>query len=347
MRIFIDEFLTSGGVLSVPTWGDVSSLACEGAAMVQAIAADFAQLAGFEVLVKRDARLNHLRFPECRVTDIQNLHQDRSEFRRLAAMADWTLVIAPEIDGMLLNRCQQAIAAGGRLLGPNLETIALASDKHQTAEFLRERDVPAPAGIALAPGEELPGDFPYPAVFKPRDGAGSAGVQWIADERHARNIRVERPSRLEQFCAGQPASVALLLGAAESQALPPFSQRLSRDGQYRYLGGERLQDQHIVDRARRLALQAVPCFPAARGYLGVDLVLGPAGDGSEDQLIEINPRLTTSYLGVRRSLRGNLAEALVASATGQPLHVEAMQLPIAFLADGTVAADFDSLPIVT
>ena len=56
------------------------------------------------------------------------------------------------------------------------------------------------------------------------------------------------------------------------------------------------------------------------GYVGVDLVLGVAGDGGDDAVIEINPRLTTSYLALRRLLRTNLAAAMLAVARGD--HVE-------------------------
>jgi hypothetical protein len=48
----------------------------------------------------------------------------------------------------------------------------------------------------------------------------------------------------------------------------------------------------------------------------VDLVLGDAADGSRDFAIEINPRLTTSYLGLRALARGSLAAALLRAVRG-------------------------------
>jgi tyramine---L-glutamate ligase len=48
-------------------------------------------------------------------------------------------------------------------------------------------------------------------------------------------------------------------------------------------------------------------------------VLGDAGDGSADFVIELNPRLTTSYAGLRRLAKDNLMEALLAVVQGQPL----------------------------
>ena len=43
-----------------------------------------------------------------------------------------------------------------------------------------------------------------------------------------------------------------------------------------------------------------------RGYVGVDLILTQ----DEALLIEINPRLTTSYIGLRQVIDFNLAEAI-------------------------------------
>jgi predicted ATP-grasp superfamily ATP-dependent carboligase len=68
-----------------------------------------------------------------------------------------------------------------------------------------------------------------------------------------------------------------------------------------------------------LAERAVECVEGLHGWFGVDLILGDATDGNGDAAIEINPRLTTSYLGLRRLARFNLAEALLAAATGSPM----------------------------
>ncbi|MEK7799030.1 MAG: ATP-grasp domain-containing protein, partial [Acidobacteriota bacterium] len=52
-----------------------------------------------------------------------------------------------------------------------------------------------------------------------------------------------------------------------------------------------------------------------RGYVGVDLVLGDSGA----TVIEINPRLTTSYVGLRLSVAENIAGLIIAAALGRAL----------------------------
>ncbi len=74
----------------------------------------------------------------------------------------------------------------------------------------------------------------------------------------------------------------------------------------------------LNQRAKRLAAQVLGGLPGALGFLGIDLVLGDDPAGSQDVVIEINPRLTTSYVGLRRLAEGNLAAAMLTIATGRP-----------------------------
>ena len=78
-------------------------------------------------------------------------------------------------------------------------------------------------------------------------------------------------------------------------------------------------------------------MPGLAGYFGVDLVLGASADGRDDIVIEINPRLTTSYVGLRKLARGNLMQALLAVASGQPLPpLEWRTEEVRFHADGRI-----------
>ena len=137
----------------------------------------------------------------------------------------------------------------------------------------------------------LPADFPYPAVFKPRFGAGSQDIWFIPDAAIAAQMRgmLDRPGRLEQFCPGTAASVAILCGPAARLPLLPCRQRLSADGRFRYLGGRCPLDVALAHRAERLAVQAIGTLNKPLGYLGVDLVLGDDPRGTDDRVIEINP----------------------------------------------------------
>ena len=123
----------------------------------------------------------------------------------------------------------------------------------------------------------------------------------------------------QRYVPGTAASIACLCGENRRIFLRGGYQLLSGDGQFRYLGGELPLPPALEHRARRLAEAALAAFPELRGYVGLDLVLGPDSRGRKDFVIEINARLTTSYLGQRQLCRQNLAEMLVRLLIGQPV----------------------------
>lgn len=349
MRLLLYEFATGGGLIGVPTGASSQTLEREGAAMISALAADFASSNQHCVQVVRDARLKELLFPGCEVLDVSLAGDDRNLLGRHAPAADWTLIIAPESAGVLFDRCKIVGDAGGRLLGPTLEFIALAGDKHRTAQWLLERGIAAPRGCALPPGTALStpaalssrsardADFHYPAVLKPRDGCGSQGVRLIADDSAAQAIGiVAASSRVEEFCAGEAASITLLCGPGIRHALPPCRQLLSQDGRFSYLGGSTPIPRHLAERATLLSLKVARALPPLIGYLGLDLILGASTDGSDDRVIEINPRLTTSYVGLRAACHQNLAEALLQVVSGSTPAIDFRADSLCFSASGEI-----------
>lgn len=332
-RVFVYEYVTGGGLLSrEPAGPSLDSLLREGSAMLEAVVADFATLSDTRVEFQRDARLESFRDARMGPTATPGIahvvHDDaeeRSCFESLSRICDFTLLIAPEIDGDLLERARTVEALGGVLLGPPSELIELASDKSRTADLLRERGVSTPRGWPLEPGEAPRGQGLLGAVLKPRFGAGSIGarrVSAMACEQSPETWRPEnwRPEgwRLEEYCPGLAASVAVIQGPHGAQALTACEQILAGDGSFAYLGGRFPLSANRAARAQRLALAAAAVLPAARGYFGVDLVLGARDDGADDVVIEINPRLTTSYVGLRAGLAGNLAEAMLEIVSGRP-----------------------------
>jgi predicted ATP-grasp superfamily ATP-dependent carboligase len=96
----------------------------------------------------------------------------------------------------------------------------------------------------------------------------------------------------------------------------------------------------LAARARQLALAAVEAMPPTIGYVGIDLVLGADADGSQDYILEVNPRLTTSYVGLRVACRQNLAAAMLDIAAQRTATLSFGDEPLEFLSDGTIGAPF-------
>ena len=335
MHVFLYEWITGGGLVEQPGALPTSLLA-EGSAMLTALAADFAAIDGCRVSVLRDMRLDDLVLSGCDVIDVHSAYHHEDEIARLAAITDYTLMVAPEFDNILLNSHAMARQPGGNLLAPKEQFVALASDKHLTALRCAAAGIPTPTAVVLpADAEKLPADFDYPAVLKPVIGAGSQHTLLVASAQDE-PPPYPWPRRLERYCPGMAVSVAFLCGPEHRVPLAACRQHLSSDGRFTYLGGSLLLEQDLARRATLLADRALETLPGALGYVGVDLVLGKAADGSEDYFIEINPRLTTSYVGLRAATDENLAAALVANATGQTSRPEFRLEPLEFKADGTL-----------
>lgn len=334
--VLVCEYVTGGGLAGEPlptTW------AAEGAAMRRAIAGDFAALPDVDVVVTLDARLPDESAP-WRVERI-GPGEFASGFARLVAASDLTAPIAPESGGILLGLARAIIEAGGRSLGSTPAGIAIAGDKLATAEHLVRAGVATPLTRRVVPADGLPGDFPYPAVLKPIDGAGSMDTFWVRSPVAMPEAALALPEAiLQPFAPGIPLGVTFLVGSrGEPTCIGVGRQRVDfSTSHFRYLGGtipEPDPGRHAT--ALEMARRALAAIPGLLGLVGVDLNFG-----SRPIVLEVNPRPTTSVVGLLRHLSpGTLARAWldavdgrVGAAAGLAKIIHAGR-PFAFNADGT------------
>jgi predicted ATP-grasp superfamily ATP-dependent carboligase len=204
--------------------------------MAGAATADFAQIPACKLVTTRDSRLAPFHGERCDVHLIDSLAAERTIIERLAASADWTLLIAPESSDRLAERARWVLDAGGRLLSPGLNVIHLTSDKQALCDHLRRAGVRTPVGC-LVRSQELafaqpPQAIKLPAVLKPNDGCGSLEVRRIDTWGEAHCVERVGSMRLEEFVAGEAASVAVLCGRGGLHPLPACAQQLSDDGRF-------------------------------------------------------------------------------------------------------------------
>jgi tyramine---L-glutamate ligase len=309
MHVFIYEYLTARGLGRAAGSPD-HSMYLEGRAMRDAVVEDFKGIPEIDVFA----------FPDEAAPVTQEY------FTEMCRASEWTLVIAPAFDDCLARYAESVERAGGRLLGPSLDAIRLTSDKLSLSSHWRQHDIPTPATTEREPTA----CEAFPVVWKPRDGAGSTMTFLLTSARDV--VRAQAvvaaddylgPMILQEFIPGHAASIAFLCGPTGNVPLLPASQLISDDGRFAYLGGEVPLPRDLANRALRLGQRAVDCVAGLMGYIGVDLVLGQAENGMQDYAIEINPRLTTSYVGLRELAEFNMAEAMLQVATNTlsvPLH---------------------------
>jgi predicted ATP-grasp superfamily ATP-dependent carboligase len=302
MRVFVYEHMTAQGI-GRDADSPEHAMYGEGRAMRDAVAADFRKIADTEAFTFADG----------------DAPVDMYTFNDAANNSDWTILIAPEGENTLLSLAEEVWPTSSRFLGPSLDAIRLTANKLALAEHWYDADVPTPATWEREPS---PRD-PFPVVWKPRDGAGSRATFLLKSAEDLKRVRVQReaeehdcPMILQEYVPGRAVSVAFLCGPAGYVPLLPAYQLLS---DLKFRGGELPILDDLAARAVKAAKRAVDCVTGLLGYVGVDLVLGDAADGSRDYAIEINPRLTTSYIGLRALAVGNLAEQMLRAARGESL----------------------------
>ena len=337
MNILIFEWMIGGGRLLNATLPDPNCpFERQGKAMAAAICEDFAK-AGHSPVLLLDARHKN-RVPVDLAKSCPNnllTSSDPEEFwgdlRRRVEETDFALIIAPDSEGCLTETLNQLKPFQDKLLNPNLEFVRLTSDKQKTSEFCSPY-VPTIPGFLWTGNPDLDGRHlkdlsntcrVNPASLrtgcevriKPNDGAGSEGQWVIHSDELARRLCVNTTGqrlprigqRIEINLEGTPASVAgIIIEEHDVELLPPTRQQFDSDGTFLTAVSDLTpaQSQAATELAKKISRILRP----KQGYFGMDILIDNSGQA---RLIEVNPRLTTSYTHLRQSSEMNLAERML------------------------------------
>lgn len=295
MRVYVYEHVTSSTALG--QYGP--SLEREGSAMLAAVCRDLSNVPKVRV----SAILHPTRSADGIPAAIQHFDQPdqfESLVRKSPPESQW-LVIAPELDGVL-GKLTRALRVANRVsLGCEEAFVGIASDKLRAY-----RAFGSPMLTAYTHASDVPGSGPI--VSKLRYGAGCTGAIVATRGSGALSPLGSSEERIfQEYREGTPASIAAV-GTLDGAmvVLPAALQFVHRvpDGpiqRFEYTGGQLPIPSELDLRARRLA-QTILRHHSIRGYIGIDVILGPSGTAGRDVVLEINARLTTSYIGYSRWL---------------------------------------------
>lgn len=232
-----------------------------------------------------------------------------TQWIQAARGCDAALVVAPETGGMLAQSVAMLHAAGLEMLNGFGDFLRCASDKWETARLFHAAGVPHPPtwlGTAIPRGPMPPASR---WVVKPRDGCGTIDVRLFSDLDDAIKAVEGSSDLLQPWVEGRAVSISAIVVGNEITLLPAVSQAITLP-RLSYQGGAGPLDDQSQQRASALAQAALRSLPRSiRGVVGFDLVL--ADLPAEDCVIEVNPRVTTSYIGLRKIVAGNLAQRIV------------------------------------
>jgi hypothetical protein len=182
----------------------------------------------------------------------------------------------------------------------------------------------------------ISGKLEFPLIFKPVDGVGCEGLSVVRNENQVANAvdKVIRESSSKYFMVqelihGIAVSVSLISTGSEALPISLNKQDVSLmtpEAISTYNGGLVPFNSPLKREAFATAEKIVRSFRGLRGYIGVDLVLTEKGP----VVIEVNPRLTTSYVGVRKVVSFNPAQAIINSVLECELPADNQSVGYAF-----------------
>ena len=314
MKLFVYEHITSGALIneSLP-----ASLSHEGNNMLVALLNDLFQLANIQLIVLRDARLVSL-------PDVINYHQCYTvhcaeDFQRYYALAlnaaDAMLPIAPETDYTLSTIQQSVLDNNTQLLASHPATSELCSDKYRCYQHLLSHGLATPQTCLASHWSTHALSSTTGYIIKPRNGAGcidtlyfpDAGTleKWLTTATTAADTLIIQP-----YIEGNHISLNLLCSEDDCMVLAINEQHIKqKNGQLFYCGctvNGAYDKQLSFSDASTVAMQIYHAIDGLWGFIGIDLIITE----SAILIVDINPRLTSSYVGLANSLTHNPAELL-------------------------------------
>ncbi len=292
-------------------------------------AVDDFQAAGYSVVSLLDSRLNHLtrHLNADEVVSVPPSTAFQEALNHALKSSDMSLIIAPETGGALSNLVQSANLRA--TLNSTPDSINKVSDKAGLADALRRNGLPTPEArcLSIDDGSEAAvkvfREFSSWVVVKPVDGVGCESVSLVKNVEELKQAVQHVSSRgqttrflIQKFADGLAASVSLISNGVYARPVSLNLQHVSLNPPSKpssYLGGVVPLVHPDAEKAFDVARRSVELFRGLRGYVGVDMILTPRGP----LILEVNPRLTVSYVGLRRVTAAGLAEAMVESARGE------------------------------
>ena len=233
-------------------------------------------------------------------------------FSDIIPKIDFVWVIAPESKSEL-ERFH--IASKQKLwIGSDLQAIRLASNKLETKKYLKSLSINTPDEITF---ESLKKKNYTEAVYKPIDGAGTTDTYKIKNKKHIISTLNKKPSCffLEEWVEGTAYSVSLNCRLSGFDILSISKQHITSNhlGKLFYEGVEPVESKmykKLRDSILPILHLIVSNITGLRGFIGIDFILK---ENSQISIIEINPRLTCSYIGLSKYNKDNTAVKILNS----------------------------------
>lgn len=315
-QVLLFEFITGGGFSQQDL---PKSLAKEGLIMLKALVRDIALCPHIQLTVVLDWRIKAEFFPQN--TKLYVIKNNQSVYDVLPALieqSDCVWPIAPEIDEALLKITKLIEQNKKRLLNSSIAAVYLCSDKLLTTQLLNRAGIETVDSVQL---DQFTQQFPAPWVVKAKEGAGCVDSHYVLDGeqllRFMNKITSPQGYVIQPYIEGSSLSLSCLFNKGKASLLCCNKQEVSiSDGGFELeacvvnviVKNEQLY-QILIDKI-------AAAIPELSAYVGVDIMQPVA---AAPLVLEINPRLTTSYVGIQQAIGFNVAKAVIEMSETAPI----------------------------
>ncbi len=298
MKILISEYATSIGM------GGTCFI--EGKAMLRCIASSF-ENAGHEVIyTSANIPIEYGTMVACNEENLD------STLETLSKQCNAALVIAPDD---ILADLTEIVEKNTTNLGSSPDAIRKCADKLECSQILDSNGFPSPKTFAEM--DKMDNETKY--VVKPRFGCASEDTSIITGTENLKEGQIAT-----EYINGEHLSVSLV--CAESILPLTINKQIIEIGNENtcidYRGSITPYEISRKEEVVNIAVEAARAL-GCHGYTGIDIVLA-----EKPYLIDINPRPTTSLVGITQILKTEIAELLLLAADNK--------LPESVVLEGTV-----------
>ncbi|GEM_PF-1789189 len=326
-EVLICEYFVAGGEDDFN-----AQIACEGLAVLTTLIDSFNK-AGYDVvtILRKDLSWIKEVIPARTIAIVNNSRDFWGKFKEMVEKCELVAVMAPESNNILPTLAQIAKSCGAKFLGPDIRAIYVGADKLETLLLAKKLGLPVPQTVPISKDEgerirNIIKDIGLPVVVKPKFGVGCEDTYLVKNERDIDAcIRLMKKSRHEEFLVqeyvlGADASVSLISNGSTCMPLTLNKQIINlssptSEEESTYGGGFSPFLHEKMTEALNASKKIVERVPGFYGYIGIDFVL----TSESAYLMEINPRFTTSIVGISRILLRNISTLLIESVIERKL----------------------------
>lgn len=314
-KLFVCEFVTAGGFnhIDLP-----AGLVAEAILMRDALLRDLSTLP-YEISTTIDARLVAPAYCDSCLTIDAN--QDAWDiWASQIECADAVWLIAPETDGLLQQLTALVVQKGKLILGSGLHAIQITSEKMATYNVLQQAGISTIATYTAKNWPKTAGRW----LAKPNDGAGCDGVFVFDDTENLKSWLAKNNQShhyvIQPYQQGIPASISCVMHQGRAQVLSCNTQNIiNENNALSYTGGQVNGMQYLWSDFELAAQKVAAMLVDLNGYVGIDVLVDLPLNGTQNAhtitVVEINPRLTTSYAVLAEAIALNPAQLIINTLT--------------------------------